>query len=101
MVDEVVLNDVRLHVTDFLAENVESSEGVKIRKISFNFEVTNKEYHDITTLLYQMIFDVKIPQLNEAFRAEIHNYATSVTNLYEENAVGDFSLVLLEVNEFQ
>jgi hypothetical protein len=45
-----------------------------------------------------MVFDLKIPQSNEEFRAEIFNYATSVTNLYEENAVGDFSLVLLEVN---
>ncbi|WP_340373377.1 DUF3219 family protein [Peribacillus sp. FSL E2-0218] len=99
MVDEVILNDVRLIVTDFLADTVEGSEGREIRKVSFNFEVTNEEYHDITTLLYQMIFDIKIPQLNEEFRAEIHNYATSVTNLYEENAVGDFSLVLLEVNE--
>ncbi|KWW21338.1 hypothetical protein AS888_17265 [Peribacillus simplex] len=99
MVDEVILNDVRLIVTDFLADTVEGSEGGEIRKVSFNFKVTNEEYHDITTLLYQMIFDIKIPQLNEEFRAEIHNYATSVTNLYEENAVGDFSLVLLEVNE--
>ncbi|PJN88980.1 DUF3219 family protein [Bacillus sp. mrc49] len=99
MVDEVILNDVRLNVTDFLADTVEGSEGGEIRKVSFNFKVTNEEYHDITTLLYQMIFDIKIPQLNEEFRAEIFNYATSVTNLYEENAVGDFSLVLLEVNE--
>ena len=45
-----------------------------------------------------MVFDVKIPQSNEEFRAEIFNM-NSVTNLYEENAVGDFSLVLLEVNE--
>ncbi|WP_285767138.1 DUF3219 family protein [Peribacillus sp. SI8-4] len=99
MVEEVILNDVRLQVTDFLAETVKESEGAEFRKVSFNFKVTNEEYHDITTLLYQMIFDLKIPQLNEEFRAEIHNYATSVTNLYEENAVGDFSLVLLEVHE--
>ncbi|MGG4263870.1 DUF3219 family protein [Peribacillus simplex] len=99
MVDEVILNDVPLHVTDFLAENVKDSEGREVRKVSFNFKVTNSEYHDITTLLYQMVFDLKIPQSNEEFRAEIFNYATSVTNLYEENAVGDFSLVLLEVND--
>ncbi|MFJ7681242.1 MULTISPECIES: DUF3219 family protein [Peribacillus] len=99
MVDEVILDDVSLHVTDFHAEVIKDSEGREFRKVSFNFEVTNSEYHDITTLLYQMVFDIKIPQSNEEFRGEIFNYATSVTNLYEENAVGDFSLVLLEVNE--
>ncbi|MBD8137673.1 DUF3219 family protein [Bacillus sp. CFBP 13597] len=98
MVDEVILNDVPLQVTDFLFETVKDTEGKEIRKVSFNFKVTHSEYHDITTLLYQMVFDLKIPQSNEEFRAEIFNYATSVTNLYEENAVGDFSLVLLEVN---
>ncbi|MFE4708097.1 DUF3219 family protein [Peribacillus simplex] len=98
MVDKVILNDVPLHVTDFLSETVKDSEGKEIRKVSFNFKVTHSEYHDITTLLYQMVFDLKIPQSNEEFRAEIFNYATSVTNLYEENAVGEFSLVLLEVN---
>ncbi|MGM0888561.1 MAG: DUF3219 family protein [Bacillota bacterium] len=96
MVDEVILNDVPLQVTDFLSETVKDSEGKEIRKVSFNFKVTHSEYHDITTLLYQMVFDLKIPQSNEEFRAEIFN--PSVTNLYEENAVGDFSLVLLEVN---
>jgi hypothetical protein len=99
MVDEVILNDVSLKVTEFHAETVRNSEGEEFRKVGFNFKVTNREYHDITTLLYQMVFDVKIAQLNEEFRAEIFNYSTSVTNLYEENAVGDFSLVLLEVNE--
>ena len=98
MVDEVILDDVSLHVTDFHAEVIKDPEGRELRKVSFNFMVTHSEYHDITTLLYQMVFDLKIPQSNEEFRAEIFNYATSVTNLYEENAVGDFSLVLLEVN---
>lgn len=98
MVDEVVLNDVSLHVTNFHAESVKNPEGGEFRKISFDFKVTNEEYHDITTLLYQMVFDLKIPQTNEEFRAEIFNYSTSVTNLYEENAVGDFSLVLIEVD---
>ncbi|WHY99585.1 DUF3219 family protein [Peribacillus simplex] len=98
MEDKVILNDVPLHVTDFLSETVKDSEGKEIRKVSFNFKVTHSEYHEITTLLYQMVFVLKIPQSNEEFRAEIFNYATSVTNLYEENAVGEFSLVLLEVN---
>ncbi|MFD6442675.1 DUF3219 family protein [Peribacillus sp. NPDC060186] len=99
MVDEVILDDVSLHVTDFHAEVLKDPEGRELRKVSFDFKVTSNEYHDITTLLYQMVFDIKIPQSNEEFRAEIFNYATSVTNLYEENAVGDFSLVLLEINE--
>ena len=98
-VEEVILDGVSLHVTDFLAETMENESGRNLRKVSFEFKVTSEEYHDITTLLYQMVFDMEIPQLNERFRAEIFNYATSVTNLYEENAIGDFSLTLIEVSE--
>ncbi|MGE7601657.1 DUF3219 family protein [Peribacillus sp. NPDC097675] len=98
MVDEVVLNDVSLHVTNFHAESVEDSEGGEYRKVSFDFKVTSEEYHDITTLLYQMVFELKIPETREEYRAEIFNYSTSLTNLYEENAVGDFSLTLIEVD---
>ena len=32
MVDEVILNDVRLIVTDFLADTVEGSEGGECRE---------------------------------------------------------------------
>ena len=95
MVQEVILDGVSLHVTNFHMD----VEQEQFKKVSFEFKVTSEEYHDITTLLYQMVFDLEIPEINERFKAEIFNYATSVTNLYEENAVGDFTLTLLEVTQ--
>ncbi|MFC0560098.1 DUF3219 family protein [Halalkalibacter alkalisediminis] len=47
----------------------------------FDFEVTSEEYHAMTTLLYKMNFDVKIPDRNWSGRPAIRNYSTSFTNL--------------------
>ncbi|MBM7664095.1 hypothetical protein JOC25_000551 [Solibacillus kalamii] len=65
-------------------------------KVSVIFDVTSKEYHDIATLLYNGTFDVKIPEKELMFRGTIYNYSTSVTNLYEENQVGQYTLTLVE-----
>ncbi|WP_144391045.1 DUF3219 family protein, partial [Indiicoccus explosivorum] len=51
---------------------------------------------DVTVLLYQNDFQVEAPERGLQFRAEIRNYSTSVTNLYEEGSVGDFHLELIE-----
>jgi hypothetical protein len=97
MVQQVFLNDVPISITDFYEEEVHDNiTGKKLRKISFNFKVTSEEYHDITTLLYKMNFQVKIPVINIEFPATIHSYSTSITNLYKENQVGDFKLELIE-----
>jgi hypothetical protein len=66
-------------------------------KISVNFNVTSDEYHDITTLLYNGTFEVKVPDKDLSFKGTIKQYSTSFTNLYENDQVGDFSLSLLEV----
>ncbi|MDN4526691.1 DUF3219 family protein [Fictibacillus fluitans] len=87
----VVLNDTTIPASDFQQTTVNGR-----RHISFQFQVEHKDYHDITTLLYKNDFDVKVPQKELSFRASIRNYSTSVTNLYEENAVGDFYLELTE-----
>ncbi|WP_210469297.1 DUF3219 family protein [Sporosarcina sp. 6E9] len=97
MVQQVFLNDVSFSITDFHEEWVNDKvTGKKFRKISFNFKVTSEEYHDITTLLYQMNFHVKVPEKELEFPATIHSYSTSITNLYKENQVGDFKLDLIE-----
>ncbi|QUW21990.1 DUF3219 family protein [Sporosarcina sp. Marseille-Q4063] len=97
MVQQVFLNDVSISITDFHEEEVnDKAAGKKLRKISFNFKVTSEEYHDITTLLYQMNFHVKVPEKEIEFPATIHSYSTSITNLYKENQVGDFQLELIE-----
>lgn len=79
-----------------LTVDTEKISDREFRKISFNFKVENKDYHAITTLLYTNDFTVEIPAKNIAFRATIYSYATSVTNLYEEGAVGNFKLALIE-----
>lgn len=92
MAKEIILNDTSIHASNY-REEVE--EG--LRRICFNFKVTSEDYHDITTLLYKGTFDVKIPDQGLAFRGNIQEYSTSITNLYEKGQVGDFKLCLREV----
>ena len=97
MVQKILLNDVPISITDFHEEIInDKTTNKELRKIAFNFKVTSEEYHDITTLLYKMDFQVKIPEKSLEFPATIHNYSTSITNLYKENQVGDFKLELIE-----
>ncbi|OLN22092.1 DUF3219 domain-containing protein [Domibacillus antri] len=96
MVKTVILNDTPIEVTDFQEETIlDEKTGKAVPKIGFQFKVTSEAYHDITTLLYEMDFHVKVPEKKLDFPATIHAYSTSVTNLYEENAVGEFSLELI------
>lgn len=96
MVKTVIINDKTLDVTNFYEESVLDEEtGKAVPKIGFEFKVSNEDYHDITVLLYEMDFQVKVPEKNLDFPATIYRYATSVTNLYEEGAVGNFSLELI------
>jgi hypothetical protein len=94
LVREVILNDTPIQVEDYIEE---TENG--LHKISINFKVTSEEYHDVTTLLYEGSFDVKVPERGLAFRGNIQQYTTSVTNLYEKGQVGDFNLCLLEVKK--
>lgn len=57
----------------------------------------SEHYHDIATLLYEGIFDVKVPEKGIAFRGAIQEYYTSMTNLYKKGEVGDYHVSLLEV----
>ncbi|MFC3883618.1 DUF3219 family protein [Bacillus songklensis] len=100
MVTEVMLNDVHIKVTGYQEEVMKSKKtGNELHKISFDFKVrSGEEYHKITTLLYEKTFDVKVPENNLEFRGTINHYSTSITNLYKENAVGDFKLELIEVD---
>lgn len=65
-------------------------------EISFDFQVSHEDYHDVTTLLYANDFVVEIPEKGMKFPAVIQSYSTSVTNLYKKGAVGKFMLELVE-----
>jgi hypothetical protein len=94
LVNEIILNETSINVYKY-EEKTENG----LHKISVQFKVTSEEYHEITTLLYKGTFDVKVPERDLMFRARIHQYSTSFTNLYLKGQVGDFKLVLQEVKE--
>ncbi|MBP2080034.1 hypothetical protein J2Z64_004346 [Oceanobacillus polygoni] len=89
---KVIMNGYEIDAFHFQVEALQNEN----RKVSFDFKVTSEEYHDLTTMLYKNDFIIQIPEENLEFQATIHNYATSITNLYEAGAVGDFSLELVE-----
>ncbi|RHW34071.1 DUF3219 family protein [Lysinibacillus yapensis] len=91
MVSKIILNDRVIHLSGYEEEKVNG-----LYKVSVVFDVTSEDYHDIATLLYRGTFDVKIPEKDSAFKGTIHNYSTSITNLYNEDQVGQYKLTLLE-----
>ncbi|MDW0117523.1 DUF3219 family protein [Sporosarcina thermotolerans] len=92
MVQEIRLNDTIIKISHFEKKKKENKIW-----ISVTFNVTNEEYHDITTLLYKGTFDVKVPEKQIEFRGTIQQYSTSITNLYEKGNVGEYKLTLKEV----
>lgn len=93
MTQKILINNFPLEVNNLQRE---TSERIKI---SFDFIVTHENYHNVTTLLYENDFIVKVPEENLKFPATITNYSTSITNLYEEGAEGEFKLELIEKEE--
>lgn len=94
MINEIILNDRIILVSHY-----EESSINGLIQISLEFKVTSEEYHDITTLLYEGEFEVRVPESSLEFIGRILEYSTSITNLYESGQVGTFKLVLLEKKE--
>ncbi|WP_409305683.1 DUF3219 family protein [Peribacillus sp. SCS-155] len=93
MAESIILDARMIKITNYEEMKIDSSGKLRI---SFDFRVTSEEYHDITTLLYRMNFLVRVPDRKLEFNGTIHQYYTSVTDLYKENQVGDFHLVIDE-----
>lgn len=91
MASKLILNDRIIQLSGYKEEKVNG-----LYKVSVIFNVKSEEYHEITTLLYNGTFDVKIPEKDLMFRGMIYNYSTSITNLYEKNQVGQYKLTLVE-----
>ncbi|MFH0345422.1 DUF3219 family protein [Bacillus vallismortis] len=87
------LNDVTLEM-DAYKVNSEPK-----RRIAFTLNVTSETYHDIAVLLYDKTFNVQVPDENLAFRGEITNYSTSLTNLYESGSVSEFHIEITETDQ--
>jgi predicted component of viral defense system (DUF524 family) len=97
MEKEVIVDQTHFNAADFHHEKVKDKQSDKmLNKIKFTFKVTSADYHMVTTLLYKNHFDVEVPRLHLKFKGTITNYSTSITNLYKENQVGDYTLELTE-----
>lgn len=94
---KVLINETAIDATGFKQTIVtDEVTNQKLQKVIFDFKVTSNMYHDMTVLLYGNDFAVKVPEENLTFHATILNYSTSITDLYQENEVGDFHLELIE-----
>lgn len=92
MVKEMKLNDHTIELTGF-EEREENGRLV----VSVKFEVTSEEYHDVTTLLYEEVFNITVPEKDMNFKGVITNYLTSMDNLYEDNQVGEYQVTFTEI----
>lgn len=94
----VMINDTRIHAFDYEEELLIDQKSKKEHRVSkFFFHVTSAAYHEITTLLYTNNFRIEVAETKRIMKAEIAAYSTSITNLYEENEVGEFYLELIEL----
>jgi len=93
---EIRIDERMFEVTGLREFAVEGPDGRKRRAFAFDFKVTHEEYHDVATLLYNGTFRLRIPQLEFDGETDMHNYSTSLDNLYEKDTVGDYHLELAE-----
>ncbi|GAB4075166.1 YkvR family protein [Barrientosiimonas marina] len=91
----IMINDMAIEAFNVKLDTITEKERERTR-VNFSFHVTHDTYHDITTLLYQNDFTIKMPEKDLAFPAVITTYSTSITNLYEPGNVGEFKLELTE-----
>ncbi|MEN2767092.1 DUF3219 family protein [Ornithinibacillus xuwenensis] len=91
----VLINSLSVAVEQLDYVDVEKEDN-NLKRLTIAFKVTNQQYHDVTVELYKNDFRIRVPERNIDFQAAIENYFTSATNLYEENAVGDFNVTFVE-----
>jgi len=91
VVNKIILDDTTIYVEHYEEEYLNG-----LIKITVDFKVTSEDYHDIAVLLYRETFDIKVPERGLAFRGNIQQYSTSLTNLYKKDQVADYKVTLLE-----
>jgi hypothetical protein len=89
------INELAIKTDNYNLTKVQEN-GATLHQLEIEFQVTHDTYHDVTVELYKNDFLVKIPGEAIEFQAKINNYSTSLTNLYEKGAVGNFRLLLIE-----
>ncbi|WP_053075108.1 DUF3219 family protein [Ornithinibacillus californiensis] len=92
------INELAIEAENYSLTTVQEN-GATLHRLELEFQVTHDTYHDVTVDLYKNDFLVKIPGEAIEFQAKINNYSTSLTNLYEKDAVGDFKVILIEKSD--
>ncbi|WP_428908085.1 DUF3219 family protein [Niallia sp. Krafla_26] len=93
MVSKILLNENVIEVHRFQQRELNG-----LQEILVEFKVSSENYHDIAVLLYQQTFEVVVPEIGLQFKGTIQQYSTSITNLYEKDQIGDYSLTLRETH---
>ncbi|WP_445491382.1 DUF3219 family protein [Niallia sp. 03133] len=94
MVKVIVLDNTSINVNSYQQEKMND-----LYQISVVFSVKSEIYHDITTLLYKGTFHVSVPEKDLLFPGMIHQYSTSITDLYKKGNVGEFTVSLREIKQ--
>lgn len=94
----IMINDLPI-VADYIEHSLIEKDGEELHQVVLEFKVTNENYHDVTVELYKNDFLIKLPEKQMTFSAVIQKYSTSITNLYKEDSVGEFKLLLIEKNK--
>lgn len=92
---DIYVNDLKIEAMNVKESTIER-KGKKHLVLHFDFKVKSEDSHRVTTEFYKNDFLVRVPEKNLEFPAVIHNYLTSITDLYVEGAVADFKLELIE-----
>ncbi len=88
---------IKLDQTPIEVNEYEAFLEPGLTKIKVRFPVTSEQYHEITTLLYRGNFRIEVPEAELDFQGEIIQFYTTVTNLYEKDQVGVFTVTFREV----
>lgn len=92
----VMLNDMEFLVSEFYKTETTSYSPTKV---SFRFPVHGgEEYHNVTKMLYNPSFTVKVPEDNLQFTGNITKYATTLADFSDEQQVSIFHLELTEIS---
>src|SRR5699024_3021696 len=95
MQQTVMINNLTIDAFHF-HHDIVVKDGKQLQKVSFDFQVTSTDYHNVTTALDANDFSVSVPVKNLDFSAVIDNYGSSITDVYDEGNLRVFHLELIE-----
>ncbi len=96
LINKLPLSALRYELTTYTADTADDNAEAR-QLLSIDFIITGGEqYHDVTSMLYQPVVDVSVPEHGVDFTASVHNYFTSIPRLEHEEDTVDVHLELIE-----